>query len=267
MRLNIDGIQYNIEIRGKGKPLLCIHGFSESADTWKALDIAGHRLYMVDLIGHGKSMRPTEKKYYKIRCILDHLHKIIHQLGLETYKILGYSMGGRIALAYAIKYPEEIEALIIESGSYNEEGVWNRLARRRGDRKLAKKIVVNGMKWFDEYWSNLPIFITQEKLPESLKAEISRRRQGNTDYALANTLLSTGQGTLPCLKRYLNKLDIPILYICGEYDLRYRQIGTMFTAHNNTIACRVINKAGHNTHLEKPTIFCNEVNNFIIKEK
>ncbi|MCB2361259.1 2-succinyl-6-hydroxy-2,4-cyclohexadiene-1-carboxylate synthase [Clostridium estertheticum] len=263
MFIEIENIKYNIEVKGEGKPIICLHGFSEDISTWEFIKLDGHQLILIDLIGHGKSDKPKLRKYYSLKVMLRHLNKLIFQLGLKKYSMLGYSMGGRIALAYALIYPKEIDKLILESASYGEDGVLNRLKRRRNDLVLAKQIEKNGIEWFSEYWSHLNIFESQKRLSRSMINEINKRRLGNSTRALSNTLKITGQGKFPCLKGKIIKLSISILYISGEYDKKYRVVGKNFGKLNKNVKHVIIDGCGHNTHIEDSNSFIKVLNKFL----
>ncbi|HEY5555970.1 2-succinyl-6-hydroxy-2,4-cyclohexadiene-1-carboxylate synthase [Acetobacterium sp.] len=263
MFIEIENIKYHIEVKGRGKSLICLHGFSENLSTWEFLELHGYQLILIDLIGHGKSDKPIDPKYYSLNIMLKHLNKLIYELGLKRYSMLGYSMGGRIALAYALTYPKEIDKLILESASYGENGFLNRLKRRRNDLNLAKSIEENGIEWFTQYWSDLSIFKTQRKLPEAVINEIKKRRLANSTLALSNTLKGTGQGKFPCLKNKIIKLYMPILYIGGEYDKKYEAVGKNFEELNRNIKHVVINGCGHNTHIEDASSFVKVLNEFL----
>ena len=263
MFIEIENIKYHIEVKGEGKPIICLHGFSENLSTWEFIELDGHQLILIDLIGHGKSDKPKPCKYYSLKVMLKHLNKLIFKLGLKKYSMLGYSMGGRIALAYALTYPKEIEKLILENASYGEEGFLNRLKRRRNDLNLAKSIEGNGIEWFNQYWSDLSIFKSQRRLSKAIIKEISERRLLNEAQALSNTLKGTGQGKFPCLKSKISKLSMPILYISGEYDEKYEAVGKNFEKLNRNIKHVVINGCGHNTHIEDTNAFVEVLNKFL----
>lgn len=263
MIIEIENIKYHIEIKGEGKPIICLHGFSENLSTWKLLKLDGYQLILIDFIGHGESDKPYSSKYYSLKVMIKHLNKLIYQLGFKRYLMLGYSMGGRIALAYTLVYPKGIDKLILESASYGECGWINRLKRRINDLKLAKNIRENGIEWFNEYWSNLSIFESQGRLPKPIMDEIVKRRLLNVAYALSNTLLCTGQGKFPCLKNKISKLSMPVLYISGEYDRKYEQIGNEFAKLNSNIKHKIINGVGHNSHIEAPNAFIEVISKFL----
>ena len=263
MFIEIENIKYHIEVKGQGKPIICLHGFSENISTWKFIQLQGYQLILIDLIGHGKSDKPKHRKYYSLKAMIRHLNKLISKLGLKRYSMLGYSMGGRIALAYALTYPNAIDKLILESASYGEDGVLNRLKRRRYDSVLAKQIEKNGIEWFTQYWSDLSIFKSQRRLSKAIIKEIGERRLLNKAHVLSNTLKGTGQGKFPCLKNKVVKLSMPILFISGEYDKKYEVVGKNFEKLNSRVKHVVINGCGHNTHIEDTNIFTKVLNDFL----
>ncbi|AJA48615.1 2-succinyl-6-hydroxy-2,4-cyclohexadiene-1-carboxylate synthase [Clostridium pasteurianum DSM 525 = ATCC 6013] len=263
MIIEIENIKYHFEIKGEGKPIVCLHGFSENLSTWNLLELKGHQLILIDFIGHGESDKPYLRKYYSLKVIIKHLNKLIYQLNLKKYSMLGYSMGGRIALAYAVAYSQEIDKLILESSSYGEAGFINRFKRRRRDLNLAKNILKNGIEWFDEYWSNLSIFQSQRKLQKHTIDEIRKRRLSNRTYALSNTLLCTGQGKFPCMKSHISKLSMSLLYISGEYDKKYKHIGENFKEFNANIKHETMKGVGHNAHIEAPDAFIEVLSKFL----
>jgi len=257
MFIEVESIKYHVQTRGNGKPLVCLHGFSEDISTWDLFCLEGYQLVLIDLIGHGKSDKPKYKKYYRLQTIQKHLHILIHQLGFDKYSILGYSMGGRIALAYALTYLKEVEMLILESTTYGECGWISRMKRRSQDIMLAMKIKCNGIDWFNTYWGDLQIFQSQKMLSVKKQVEIKNRRLRNVPFALANTLLENSQGKVPCLKNQIKVLPMPILYISGEIDEKYTQMGADFQKRNLNIEHKIINQAGHNTHIEDNQAFIN----------
>lgn len=263
LRIPVGDLNYHVQIKGEGKPLIALHGFSENLSTWEALNLEGYRLVLIDWVGHGQSDKPELRKEYHWRALVGHLHRIVSQLGLERYALLGYSMGGRMALVYALTYPAEVDKLILESASYGECGPVRRWKRRRSDGKLAQKIRANGIGWFNRYWSGLHLFKTQAELPAAVTAAIRERRLGNEPYALANSLWGSGQGRFPCLKDKISQLAMPVLYLSGEYDSKYSAVGAEFEKRSPEIERQVMAGAGHNIHIEKPEAFRQAVQAFL----
>lgn len=263
MLIDVENVHYSVVVRGTGQPVICIHGFAENSSTWESIDPDNCQMVLVDLIGHGNSEKPHSLEPYRLPVILRHLHELIQYLGYNTYSLLGYSMGGRIALGYALAYPQEVSRLILESSSYGLCDDQNRTNRLKLDAWLAHSIQENGIEWFNHYWSSLALFTSQTHLSPDIREKISERRLQNEPYALANTLLGTGQGIFPCLKPQVSDLSMPVLYIHGEYDEKYRKIGQEFTHLNPKIKREIIPGVGHNTHIEDPQGFTEVVNSFL----
>ena len=263
MNILIKGINYHIEIEGKGPPIICLHGFSESQKTWQGINIAGYTLIKIDLVGHGTSDKPKDKSYYSVEAIANSLNIIIQHLGIKKCGLMGYSMGGRIALYFALKYTPLISFLILESSSYGECNNRKKELRRANDDKLAEQIRENGINWFENYWSSLRIFETQLHLPQTVQEKIRLMRISNSEEGLANILTECGQGVFPCQYDNLINLLIPTLYITGQLDEKYREIGKKIVDKSNFVKLTVIAQCGHNVHIEKPVEFINAVELFI----
>jgi len=266
MFITIDNLQYSVIIRGTGQPVICWHGFAEDASTWEFIQLEHCQMVLVDLIGHGASDKPETLAPYRLPMLLGQLHSLIQQLGYRKYALLGYSMGGRLALAYALAYPQEVSQLVLESASYGVCDPLDRVNRRANDVWLAKVIKEKGIEWFNSYWSGLEMFASQSQLPQAIRDKISQRRLNNLPQALANTLLGSGQGVFPCLKEQIASLSMPVLYINGQYDEKYRAIGDEFAQLNPFITREIIRGVGHNTHIENPAMF-NEVLNTWLSDK
>ncbi len=268
MKIEIAGIQYYWEVCGNGKPLVCLHGFAEDHTTWKNFQLQGYSLYKIDLIGHGQTDAPPEKYYYELPVLLEHLRQILREIVPEDqYALLGYSMGGRLALAYALTYPEEVAEIILESSSWGIGDLEIKQARLKQDQGLAEKILLKGINWFQSYWAELPIFASQKKLPKPVWQEIQQRRRQNSALALANTLWGTGQGVFPYYGEQVKSFERPILYICGSLDAKYRALGQQMAAANSRICCKIMDGVGHNVHLEAPEAYQKTVQEFLKKSE
>lgn len=265
--ITVDKIDYYIEIRGKGKPLICLHGFSESLNTFKHVDIENRQLILIDQIGHGKTRAPISEEIYSLEYMTRTIHEIINRVASKPYDLLGYSMGGRQALYYAIKYPNEISALVLESASYGLMDEVDRANRRKNEKYISEQLEKFGINWFVPFWENISIFDTQKLLSDSVKDEIKQQRLSNNAEFLAMHIKKMGQGNFPYLKDKLSDLPMPILYIAGEFDYKYRDYQEVFEESCKRINTEIICGCGHNTHIEKPNVFSSTVSSFLNKEE
>lgn len=262
MQINIGEYYYGVTVVGTGKPLVCFHGFSESESTWDGIEIPGYRLIRIDSIGHGRSARPMELTPYTLSQMLSDLHRVIYAVAGERYALMGYSMGARLALLYALEYPEEVTHLVLESGSVGIEDETERQERYAADRVLANRIREHDVQWFSETWAKLAIFQTQQSLPTKVQQQIQRRRLLNSPHALAFTLEGSGQGSMPYVGHRLLELTMPVCYISGELDLKYTAIGAQYFGDIH----RIVSKVGHNVHVEAPEAYRQILKQFFIPE-
>lgn len=251
MQINLGEYHYGLSVVGTGKPLVCFHGFSESGSTWDGIEVPGYRLIRIDSMGHGRSARPMELQPYELPQMLSDLHRVIYAVAGERYALMGYSMGARLALVYALEHLQEVTHLVLESGSVGIEDKEERQERYLADIVLGKRIQEQDIQWFSETWAKLDIFKTQQSLPAKVQQQIQCRRLLNSPHALAFTLEGSGQGTMPYVGHRLSELTMPVCYISGELDTKYTAIGAQYFGDVH----RIVPQVGHNVHVEAPEAY------------
>lgn len=259
-RYAVNGIDVNVEqINPHGaKTLVLLHGFTGSTKTWqhvvKALPETTHCV-LVDLIGHGQTASPEEVTLYTMDFQVELLQQLFQQLNLKTFTLLGYSMGGRVALSYAVKYPEKITQLILESASPGLKQQEERIARKQADDQLAEKILQNGMEAFVNQWENIPLFASQKRLAEAVQQGIREERLNQREIGLANSLRGMGTGVMPSLWEHLATLPMTVTLLTGALDEKFvflnEKMQNLFMhAQHLTIPA-----VGHAIHVENPLKF------------
>ncbi len=265
----VNGIRLNLERVGAGPPLVLLHGFTGSAATWTPhLDaFAGHfSVIAVDLPGHGASDTPADPARSGMKqCVAD-LLALFDRLEIERVSLLGYSMGGRVALNLAIAAPERIRALVLESASPGIADLEERLARRRSDAALADMIEREGIEAFVDYWERLPLFASQAALPAATRDRQRAQRLANTARGLATSLRCIGTGMMAPLHDRLGEIQFPVLLIAGELDEKYFRLGQDIAGALPTARLVVVPDGGHATHLEQPEVFHRHVLEFLESE-
>lgn len=264
-RVQVNGLHLNVEIVGDGFPLLALHGFTGSATTWQpfAASWPQYRIIAVDLIGHGASDAPTdESRYTMAHCTAD-LAALLDALDVERAAVLGYSMGGRVALQLALAAPGRIAALVLESASPGIEDAGERAARVAADRALAESIERDGLEAFVDRWEALPMWATQAALPDTVRQQLRAQRLRNSTSGLANSLRGMGAGTQEAVLGRLGELSMPVLLIAGEHDAKYRQIARDMRDRIPNAQINIVEGAGHAVHLERPGAFAPLVKEFL----
>lgn len=260
MRIPINGIHLNVEIAGtkEGPPLLLLHGFTGAACNWEPFTLSwgkAHRLIMVDIIGHGKSDAPISASRYAMEQAARDLTAVLDYFGISRANVLGYSMGGRLALTLGVRHTERVNALIIEGGSPGLNDAAERKMRKMQDERLAERIEQNGLEAFVNAWENIPLFKTQRALPADVRSRIRRQRLSNRETGLANSLRGMGTGVQPSLWHALEDLHRPVLLIVGQLDSKFCDIAFRMEARLPRAEVRRVPGAGHTVHVEQAALF------------
>lgn len=252
---DINGIELSVEQAGSGPPLLLLHGFTGSAANWSEharVFAASFTTYAIDLIGHGRSESPPDPQRYRVERCVDDLTVLLDRLGIETTGLLGYSMGGRVALRLALAVPARIRALVLESTSPGIVDAAERAARVRSDEALADAIERDGLEAFVDRWENLPLFASQRGLPLDVQQRHRVQRLRNNPLGLANSLRGMGAGAMEPVWNRLGTLRMPASLLVGELDENYVRLAHEMGQSMPNARVIVVPGAGHAVHLEAP---------------
>ena len=264
-RMLVNGIYLNVEVTGEGPALLLLHGFTGNMETWEPFleDWWGFKKVSVDIIGHGASDSPPDHGRYGMGEAVQDLLALLDQLGIQRTGLLGYSMGGRLALHLALAAPERLWALVLEGASPGIEDAAEREARRESDQSLAEDLGRLGLEAFVDRWQAQPLFASQSRLPAEVFERQRRQRLASSPVGLANSLRGMGAGSQEYLLPHLERLDIPTLLIAGEHDKRYSALARELESVLPDAVAEIIPGAGHAAHLEQPVRFSREVFGFL----
>ncbi len=263
--LRVNGERLNVESQGEGPALLLLHGFTGSGTTWTPHVPAfeGFTTVTVDLLGHGRSDAPRTADRYEMERCVDDLTSLLDKLEIERTAVLGYSMGGRVALQLALAAPDRLWALVLESTSPGIDDDGEREDRVRSDAALADEIEQDGILAFVDRWEALPLWASQERLPAAVSIELRRQRLRNRPAGLANSLRGAGAGQDASVLSRLGELQIPALLIAGALDQKYVALARDMTHTLPRARIYVVPDAGHATHLEQPEAFDQAVGEFL----
>lgn len=234
--------------------MLLLHGFTGSSRSWSrqiidGLASAGRIPVPVDLPGHGRHIGETDPGRFTLESAFRELEKAA---GPDPCPLVGYSMGGRIALAYAARHRNRVSHLILESASPGLRTARERAERNAADHALADRIERNGVTAFVEEWERMPLFESQRALSAGvLEAQRARRRR-NHPGSLAGALRGLGTGALPSCWDCLPGLDLPVLLVTGSLDRKFVGVAGEMARLLPRGRQVVVEAAGHAVHLERP---------------
>jgi 2-succinyl-6-hydroxy-2,4-cyclohexadiene-1-carboxylate synthase len=258
------GVKIGVEISGTGgKPVLTlIHGFAGSQRTWdlvRPLLEPHFQLILLDLPGHGGVIPQLEVDLARLS---ESIATLLSRAVRGPRCLCGYSMGGRIALHVALRFPEAVSRLALIGTSPGIQDDGEREQRRNTDRELAGNIRHQGIEWFEQYWSNLPLFATQKDLTLDKQVWLKRERLANDPEGLALALELWGTGQQEWILPRLEELRCPTLLLAGAKDEKFCVLAEQMDELIPTSQYLAIPEAGHAPHIEQPSSVAQELISF-----
>jgi 2-succinyl-6-hydroxy-2,4-cyclohexadiene-1-carboxylate synthase len=244
-------------------PTVLLHGFTGSAAAWEpvleGLRAAGRRPVAIDLPGHGARVGEVDPPAFALASTLAD----VGDAAPGRADVVGYSMGGRIALHFAAAFPSRVRSLVLESASPGLATGTERSARRAADEALARSIEEGGVEAFVERWAALPLFATRARLDAATRARLRARSRANQPASLAAALRGLGTGALPSLWNGLERIEAPTLLLVGAEDAKFVGIAARMVERLPNARLSVVPSAGHTVHLEQPEAWLGEVLDFL----
>lgn len=261
-----DGLRFHVASAGTGPPVVLLHGFTGSTETWTELQATlsdRFRTIGVDITGHGQSSTPTDPERYSLVRFADDLRDILDGLAVPRAVVLGYSMGGRAALRFVLRYPHRVAGLILESTSPGISDPVEREHRIAADLALAQSVERDGITAFIDRWEQLPLWDSLAAAPETLRHRLRAQRLTNRATGLANSLRGAGAAADPPVIEYLSTIRTSVRMIVGALDARYVQVGQLMATAIPHADLKLIGGAGHMAHLERPEQFAELAGSFL----
>ena len=257
--MTIEGLRWEVRVAGPaaGPVVLLLHGFTGRGSSWTGLAVAarrrGLRTLTVDLPGHGRSGTGMPGRV-AVERTADDLAAILAHVGAAPARVLGYSLGARIALRLAVAHPASVARLVLESPSAGIADGAERAARRVADEDLAASIERDGIAAFVGRWERNPIFASHAALGTAVLARQRAIRLANRPDGLAASLRGAGQGAMEPLHDRLAGIIAPTLVLAGALDPA-RPRAEQVAAAIPGARLAVVAGAGHTPHLERPAAF------------
>ena len=262
-----DDLRLHVAVSGSGSPLVLLHGFTGSTESWIPLCELlsdAFRIIAIDLPGHGRSSSPGDPLRYAAGRLSKDILTVADNVGLDRFALMGYSMGGRMALRFALAYPRRVSALILESTSPGIADSAARAARIASDSFLADSIEQKGIEWFVGQWEMLSLWASQKNLAPEKKDALHNQRLRNDARGLANSLRGAGAGQVEPVVDELSSIQIRTLLAAGELDSAYVAYAKIMEGAMPRARMEVIGGAGHSVHFEKPVELADAVRRFLL---
>jgi 2-succinyl-6-hydroxy-2,4-cyclohexadiene-1-carboxylate synthase len=256
--IQVGGVSYHCRSGGSGPPVLLLHGFMGSLAMWQPWwDAWGStcRLLAVDFLGHGRSDAIRRDGPADMKRTVDDLLALMDHEHFDRVDVVGYSMGGRVALALAVSHPNRVRRVILESASPGLQGSEARRLRWQQDDERALMLETDGLERFVRYWESLPLFASQTQLNAEVIAAIRRSRLDNRAIGLAASLRELSTGRQPSYWGALPSVSAPALLITGASDEKFSHIAQTMREVMPNATWQEVPAVGHAVHLEAPDVF------------
>lgn len=256
MILEREDVRLSYFVAGEGPPVTLLHGFTQSGRSWRELIShmpEGWRWIVPDLRGHGQTVTERGAPCSMGACA-DDLVALWEELDLGRTHLVGYSMGGRLALHVAARRPERLLSLLT-IGAHAGIADDTRRGRIERDEALARRIETEGMESFVDYWGSLPLFAGIQRRGAAYVVQLRAERLRNHASGLACSLRGMGAGVMQPLWDDLGAVQVPCTFVAGRLDHDYVAAARRLAAGVPDGHVEVVPRAGHAVHLERPGAF------------
>lgn len=250
--------------RGTGPPVTCCHGFALAAASWTEVAAAagpGWRWLLPDHRGHGRTRVPAAASH-SLEAGAEDVLRLWDAVGAERSHLVGYSMGGRLALTLAVRAPERLSSLVVVSAHAGLEAD-ERPPRRAADRAWARRLRREGVGPFADAWEALPLLAGVARRSRRARARLARLRRRSRPEGLAASLRDGGAGTMTPIWERLATVTCPVLVVAGAEDPRYRAHAVRLAARLPHGRVAVVPRCGHAVPAERPYLLGRMLREFL----
>lgn len=262
----VNGNELHYEDTGTGRPIVLAHGFSATCRMWGPQVAAfrdRYRLIVYDARGQGRSEVPKDPMQYSQPMMVEDLHQLLHHLGLQRACVGGLSMGGNVALNFALTHPDMVDGLLIcDTGAGSDEPeVWAEKVRR-----WVAILESKGIEAFAEDYIRDPIMAEYAAQGREARDFLWAAITSNTAQGLAGGLVGVvgNRPSIYSLRGRMEKLGVPTIVVVGDRDHWCTKVASFIARTIPGAELAVIQDSGHMTNLEQPEQF-NEVLERLLK--
>jgi 2-succinyl-6-hydroxy-2,4-cyclohexadiene-1-carboxylate synthase len=239
--------------------ILFLHGFLGSGEDFADIVPQFDRFQSlcIDLPGHGKTQVTGD---YSLSSTAQAIVELLDRLNISQAILIGYSLGGRLALSLALQFPDRFPKTILESASPGLKTEAERAIRTEQDNQLADRLESDFPKFLTQ-WYDQPLFRSLKQHPNF--ATMYQQRLENNPSELAKSLRNLSTGRQPNYWSELERYEQPLLLMVGERDRKFVSINQEMTARCQTAQLEILVNTGHNLHLENPQAFTMHISQFL----
>jgi 2-succinyl-6-hydroxy-2,4-cyclohexadiene-1-carboxylate synthase len=240
--------------------LYALHGFTETDQSWSDVLEPTHLHYHSFLLpGHGS--KPCAPDTTIAATAAEFARQLPDDRSAD---LIGYSMGGRIAMQLALDHPDRVRRLVLVSCCPGIANTDCREQRRKQDEALAEILEQDGIGTFIASWEGNPTLKPGRQLNSQDGALLRSRRLNQEPAGLINAIRCLGQGSMDPLWERLGDLEQRVLLICGAIDHTYCDYMQRMHERINRSELVILPNCGHAVHREDPKTLIMKTLDFLI---
>ena len=258
--LMVDGhaVHYRDEGRSNGKALVLLHGFLQSLDVWSSYVLSymhDLRVITIDLPGHGHSESFCE--VHSMDFMARIIKRVLEEAGVDQCVMVGHSMGGYVALAFAEKYPYSLRGL----GLVNSHALSDSEEHRANRQAVCDQVQENRASYIVNFVPTLFYENNRAALSQEIKVLQDQCLETKTEAIIA---AQKGMMTRPSRISVLQQLEVPVLFIYGKNDnripLEIAISQAMIPRHSEIL---LLDHVGHMSFMEEREYVKPRIKNFV----
>ena len=199
--------------RGEGTPVVLLHGYCETHWIWESLAEKlklNHRVILIDLPGFGESI--LDQSHFELSDIASKIHELLVRINVDKHVLIGHSLGGYIALAYARLFPDSVTGLGLFHSSVFEDSP----EKKENRTKLIDFIHIHGVKPFIKTF--IPSLFSAQNI-DRLGNIIGELRQAAENIKAESVIAyARAMRDRASSEDFLSTFDKPVMFIIGEDD-------------------------------------------------
>lgn len=236
-------------------PVLLLHGFAGTPQAWEEVaTLVGDQLALAAPWLPGHDAHPGWFRWGGFTEAVDAVAAALPSLAPPPWRVVGYSLGGRLALGMVVRHPLLFAGAVLIGASAGLRGEAERQERRAADARWCRVLRMEGMTTFLEAWETQPLFATQQRLAAPRRAAQRGWRRTLDPEGLASCLELLGLAAMPDLWPALSAIQLPVLLVAGEEDGKFVALARAMASRLPRGQVQVVPGVGHNVVLEAPEV-------------
>ncbi|MDO9515163.1 MAG: alpha/beta fold hydrolase [Syntrophales bacterium] len=259
----INDVSLHYEKAGSGEAIVLLHGYTGSTRDWAyqvALLSSEYRVIALDHRGHGMSSDPHDEEDYSIPISSGDVYGLLRLLGIDRCCLMGHSMGGFVALQFALDHPDMVKALVLvdtSSGTFDVAPGYPELRAKLDE--LAREEGIEAAFEYDA--THNPIRIERFRRHPEWR-EIARQKALGTSVD-GYIYVARSFGKWQPVTDRLGEIQVPVLIFRGDEDTPFVSASETLRESITGAELVVVPGAGHSPHEESPGIFNEKLASFL----